>query len=52
MLTKSVIIVIPQYYMQTNKLPKSIYDQVEKLARSFVWGAMSTNKKNPFDFMG
>ena len=31
-LTKSIIIIIPQYYMQTKKLPITIYDQVEKLS--------------------
>jgi len=37
-LSKSVLSFTPYYHMQYAKLPKTFYDEMEKIQRSFLWG--------------
>ena len=43
-LTKVVISAMPQYYMQTTKLPLSLCEEVERTSRSFIWGDIENKK--------
>ncbi|KAL2963186.1 hypothetical protein AAZX31_17G186400 [Glycine max] len=44
-LTKSVLQALPTYVMQTTIFPKSIWDNVDKACKNFIWGCSSTDKK-------
>lgn len=44
-LIKSVMSTLPVYTMQTNLLPTSIYNQMDKLNRNFLWGDSPDKKK-------
>lgn len=44
-LVKSVLLAIPNYFMQVSMVPITIWKQIEKLARSFMGGSRSDKKK-------
>ena len=44
-LTKSVLASIPVHTMSTIALPISTLDQLDKIARSFIWGSSEGNRK-------
>lgn len=44
-LIKSVITAIPNYSMQTSLLPCSVVEGIEKIARGFLWGDSSNQRK-------
>ena len=44
-LTKSALASIPNYVMQTMKLPANACSKIDKLCRNFVWGSSETRKK-------
>ena len=37
-LIKAIINAMPQFYMQINKLPVSICDEIEKMSHRSIWG--------------
>lgn len=43
-LTKSVLNTIPVYYMQTNFLPSSTCEEIDKISRDFIWGFSDEGK--------
>lgn len=45
-LAQSSIFSIPNYVMQTSKLPTSVCDEVERLCRDFIWGSTLEARKN------
>lgn len=44
-LAKSVLLVIPNYFMGTMRIPTSICNEIEKVARNFIWGSTLEAKK-------
>lgn len=44
-LTKSVLNSIPVYYMQTNLLPNSVCDNIDRISRDFLWGSKEESKR-------
>lgn len=44
-LTKSVLSAIPVHTMSTIALPTSTLDQIDKIARSFIWGSSEGSRK-------
>lgn len=46
-LAQSVLLSIPNFFMQTIKIPLGICDEIEKITRAFIWGCTSSNKKVP-----
>lgn len=47
-LAQSVLLSILGYFMQSMMLPKKIYDEIERLARNFIWGTTEGKKKISF----
>lgn len=45
-LIKSVMSIVPFYFMQTLKLLVGIISELDKINRRFFWGADDTHKKN------
>lgn len=43
-LTKSVLNTVPMYYMQTNLLPNSTCERIDKMSRDFIWGYSDEGK--------
>jgi ribonuclease HI len=44
-LIQSVTSAIPSYYMQTNALPNSVCNKLDRLNRNFLWGSSEEKKK-------
>lgn len=44
-LAQSVLLSFPNYFMQYMLIPKKVCDEVEGLARSFIWGNYKGKKK-------
>ncbi|KAH1097786.1 hypothetical protein J1N35_014707 [Gossypium stocksii] len=44
-LALSVLLLIPNYFMQSMMIPKKICDEIENLVRKFIWGASDNKKK-------
>lgn len=44
-LSKFVLSSIPYYHMQYAKIPKSIYNEIEKIQRGFIWGDAEQGRK-------
>lgn len=44
-LVKSVLLYIPNYFMATTKILITVYNEIEKLARMFLWGASPPVRK-------
>ncbi|KAA3482563.1 LINE-type retrotransposon LIb DNA [Gossypium australe] len=44
-LAQSVLISIPNYFMQTMMIPKGVCDDIERLVRQFIWGYTEGNSK-------
>ena len=44
-LIKLVLSAIPTYHMQTAMIPMSVLEEVEKYARSFLWGNSEDSRK-------
>uniref|UniRef100_A0A2N9HP80 Reverse transcriptase domain-containing protein n=1 Tax=Fagus sylvatica TaxID=28930 RepID=A0A2N9HP80_FAGSY len=44
-LIQSVTSAIPSYYMQTNALPSSVCNKLDRLNRNFLWGSSEEKKK-------
>ncbi|KAA3486170.1 reverse transcriptase [Gossypium australe] len=45
-LAQSVLLAIPSYFMQSLVIPKGVCDEIERIARQFIWGS-STSKSKP-----
>ena len=45
MLVKAAVTSIPEYIMQCHKLPVKVCEEVNKLARDFLWGSTMDKKK-------
>ncbi|KAH1114932.1 hypothetical protein J1N35_008310 [Gossypium stocksii] len=44
-LAKSVLLTIPNYFMQSLLVPKGVCDEIEKIARQFIWGGSMGNPR-------
>ncbi|KAA3463577.1 LINE-1 reverse transcriptase isogeny [Gossypium australe] len=44
-LAQSVLLSIPTYFMQTMKIPQGVCDEIERVARQFIWGSSEKNSK-------
>ncbi|KAA3460139.1 reverse transcriptase [Gossypium australe] len=44
-LAQSVLLTIPSYFMQSLAIPKGVCDEIEKIARQFIWGGSAGNTK-------
>ncbi|KAA3488041.1 LINE-type retrotransposon LIb DNA [Gossypium australe] len=44
-LAQSVLLTIPSYFMQSLAIPKGVCDELEKIARQFIWGGTAGNPK-------
>lgn len=44
-LVKFVLLVIPNYFMSIVRVPVTVCNEIEKLARNFIWGATSEARK-------
>ncbi|XP_016670075.1 uncharacterized protein [Gossypium hirsutum] len=44
-LAQSVLLAIPNYFMQTVLVPKGVCDEIEKIARQFIWGSSMGHSK-------
>ncbi|KAA3460795.1 reverse transcriptase [Gossypium australe] len=44
-LAQSVLLTIPSYFMQSLAIPKGVCDELEKIARQFIWGGAAGNTK-------
>ncbi|KAA3474835.1 GTP cyclohydrolase 1-like [Gossypium australe] len=44
-LAQSVLLAIPSYFMQTMAIPKGVCDEIERIARQFIWGRSVGNPK-------
>ncbi|KAA3489716.1 LINE-1 reverse transcriptase isogeny [Gossypium australe] len=44
-LAQSVLLSIPGYFMQSIMNPKKICNEIERLARTFIWGTTDSRKK-------
>lgn len=42
---QSVLLTIPNYFMQTMRIPIGICEEIEGLARRFIWGSNSRKQK-------
>ncbi|KAL1165141.1 hypothetical protein V6Z11_A06G112000 [Gossypium hirsutum] len=44
-LARSVLLSIPNYFIQFVKIPISVCKEIEKIARGFIWGRSTTSQK-------
>ncbi|KAK5842071.1 hypothetical protein PVK06_004399 [Gossypium arboreum] len=44
-LAQSVRLFIPNYFMQSLQFPKGVYEEIERLARQFIWGSNIRRRK-------
>ncbi|KAA3487080.1 reverse transcriptase [Gossypium australe] len=44
-LAQSVLLSIPNYFMQTMMIPKGICEEIESLVRQFIWGSSNGKRK-------
>ncbi|KAA3469259.1 LINE-1 reverse transcriptase isogeny [Gossypium australe] len=44
-LAQSVLLAIPSYFMQSLAIPKGVCEEIEKIARQFIWGGSAGNLK-------
>ncbi|KAA3472023.1 reverse transcriptase [Gossypium australe] len=44
-LAQSVLLSIPTYFMQTMKIPQGVCEEIERVARQFIWGSSGKNSK-------
>lgn len=45
-LAQSYIMSVPNYVMQTSKIPAAVCDEVEQMCRDFIWGSTPDARKN------
>lgn len=45
-LAESSVMSIPSYIIQTNKIPASTCDEIERLCRDFIWGSTPEVRKH------
>lgn len=44
-LAQSVLLTIPNYFMQSLSIPKGVCDEIEHIMRQFIWGSTSGHSK-------
>jgi len=44
-LIKFMLLAIPTYVMQSERLPRSVCDELDKMSRGFLWGEHQGNQK-------
>ncbi|KAH1082319.1 hypothetical protein J1N35_022080 [Gossypium stocksii] len=44
-LAQSVVLTIPNYFIKSMKIPKGVCDEIERLARQFIWGSNTKGRK-------
>lgn len=44
-LVRSVLLMIPNYFMFTVRIPISVCNEIERLAHNFIWGSTSEVRK-------
>ncbi|KAK5835942.1 hypothetical protein PVK06_011666 [Gossypium arboreum] len=44
-LVQLVLLTIPNFFMQSMKIPKKVYEEIERLARQFIWGSNTGGRK-------
>lgn len=45
-LLKSVLSMLPVYFLSAFRCPSKVIDSLEKIEREFLWGSSPNNKKN------
>ncbi|KAA3466982.1 reverse transcriptase [Gossypium australe] len=45
-LAQSVLLAIPSYFMQSLAIPKGVCEEIERIARQFIWGGSVDNPKS------
>ncbi|KAK5840215.1 hypothetical protein PVK06_009102 [Gossypium arboreum] len=44
-LAQSVLLAIPNYFMQSLLVPKEVCDEIERIVRQFIWGSLAGHPK-------